>query len=104
MVDWQVTATTIRCDAVDDEVTIVVYKDWSTRCTGFHKYTESREAQLNLVRKSLQMRLALECEGVLCTRITDYKQKLQDEAGMTRPSPAGPAAASEDGEPATDEQ
>jgi hypothetical protein len=29
--DWQITATTIYCDAVDDDVTIIVYKDWSTK-------------------------------------------------------------------------
>ncbi|MCJ7791782.1 MAG: hypothetical protein MUP49_05195 [Dehalococcoidia bacterium] len=39
--DWQVTATTIYCDAVDDDVTILVYKDWSTKCTGYKKYVES---------------------------------------------------------------
>ena len=26
MVNWQVTATTIYCDAVDDEITLLVYK------------------------------------------------------------------------------
>lgn len=29
MVDWKVTATTIYCDAVDANVTIMVYKDRS---------------------------------------------------------------------------
>jgi len=29
MVGWQTTVTTVYCDAVDDEVTIVVYEDWS---------------------------------------------------------------------------
>ena len=35
MVDWQVTATTIYCDAVDDDVTLLVYKDGSAKCTGY---------------------------------------------------------------------
>jgi hypothetical protein len=34
--DWQLTATAIYCDAVDDDVTIIVYKDWSTKCTGYN--------------------------------------------------------------------
>ena len=38
MVDWQITATTIYCDAVDDEVTLGVYKDRSTKCTSYEKY------------------------------------------------------------------
>jgi hypothetical protein len=32
--DWQVAATTIHCDAVDDDVTIIVHRDCTTRCTG----------------------------------------------------------------------
>jgi len=76
MVDWQVTATTIYCDAVDDEVTILVYKDWSVRCTGRDKYTTSRDMQLELVKKSLQQRRSLECQGLGCDRISEYKRKL----------------------------
>lgn len=104
MVDWQVTATTIHCDAVDDEVTIIVNKDWSTKCTGISKYTESRDAQLNMVRKSLQIERALECEGEQCVRILEYKQKLRhEEALKMRPTP-GPADTSGEIEPSTDEQ
>jgi len=104
MVDWQVTAKTIRCDAVDDEVTIVVYKDWSARCTGFHKYTESREERLNLVRKSLRMRRELECEGSLCTRVIEYKQKLQNEEGVMGRTAQGSVPESQDEVPTTDDQ
>jgi hypothetical protein len=43
MVNWQVTATTVFCDAVDDEVTIIVYKDWSVKCTGHEKYATGQE-------------------------------------------------------------
>lgn len=90
MVNWQVTAKTIHCDAVDDEVTIMVYKDWSTKCTGIQKYTDSREDQVNLVKKSLRLRRSLECEGVQCSRITEYQQQLQYEEAMKQqpmPSP-----------------
>ena len=40
MVDWKVTATTIYCDAVDANVTIMVYKDQSTKCVGYRKFGE----------------------------------------------------------------
>ena len=42
MVDWKVTATTIHCDAVGDEVTILVYKDGSVKCIGYDKYGKPR--------------------------------------------------------------
>lgn len=76
MVDWQVTATTIHCDAVDEEVTILVHKDWTVNCTGLQKYTGSREEQLNLVKKSLRLRRLLECQGLGCDRVTHYKRNL----------------------------
>ena len=104
MVDWQVTATTIHCDAVDDEVTIMVYKDWSAKCTGVRKYTESREEQITLVRKSLQLERELECEGMQCTRITEYKQKLRDEEALKMQPIPCPPDVSEEIESSKDEQ
>ncbi len=57
--NWQVTATTVYCDAVDDEVTLLVYKDWSTKCTGYSKYGEpGREIVSVLSKKSNQPKLA----------------------------------------------
>jgi hypothetical protein len=49
--DWQVTATTIYCDAVDDNVMIIVYKDGSIRCTGYKKYVENSAKKLRICLK-----------------------------------------------------
>ena len=78
MVDWQVTATTIYCDAVDDDVTIIIYKDWTTKCTGYSKYIEKLDndtAKL-LKRKSKTLLRKLKCEGPLDFRVTDFRDKL----------------------------
>ena len=79
MVDWQITAKTIYCDAVDDEVTIIVNNDWSVKCTGLEKYATSREASVELVRKSLAIQRTLECQGIDCIRVTQYKEQLLSE-------------------------
>ena len=77
MVNWQVTATTICCDAVDDEVTLMVYKDGSTKCTGYEKYRQpNKETSKLLERKSKQLNRKLECEGQECYRVIQYKEKL----------------------------
>ena len=78
MVDWQVTATTIYCDAVDDDVTIIVYKDWSTICTGYRKYVEnpSKKTEKTLKRKAKRLDRNLKCEGPLDPRVTDYRDIL----------------------------
>jgi len=80
MVDWQVTATTIYCDAVDEEVTLLVYRDFSTKCTGYAKYAApSRELTTRLQKKSQRLGRPLECEGPTCPRVTGYKEKLAAE-------------------------
>ena len=79
MVDWQVTAITIECRAVAEEVTIVVKNDWSAQCSGFGKYAASRKASIELTKRSLNMRRVLECKGIQCPQITAYIQKVQSE-------------------------
>ena len=77
MIDWQVTATTIYCDAVDDEVTLMVYKDGSAKCTGYKKYYQpSKEVRKLLEKKSKKLNRKLACEGLECCRIAQYKEKL----------------------------
>ena len=77
MVNWQLTATTIYCDAVDDEVTLMVYKDGSTKCTGYGKYyPPGREIKKLLEKKSKRLNRRLECEGIECYRVVQYKEKL----------------------------
>jgi len=80
VVDWQITATTIYCDAVDEEVTLMVHKDWSTKCTGYRKYGEPSKEMLNLLKeKSKQLKRQLGCTGLECPRVTEYKEKLSTE-------------------------
>ena len=79
MVDWQVTATTIYCEAVDDEVTILVYKDWSAKCTGYEKYSGDTSDAIELVKKGRRLKRQLKCEGPECGRLIQYREKLQAE-------------------------
>jgi len=60
MIDWQVTAVTVHCDAVKEEVTIIVKNDWSIKCTGFEKH-------------------AVNCKGTQCEPVAAYLKKLQTE-------------------------
>jgi len=84
MVNWQVTATTIYCNAVDDEVTLLVNKDWSVKCTGHPKYGKTNKGASNLLKKkSRQLRRALECEGPECQRAIQYRDKLKAEESPT---------------------
>ena len=77
MVDWQVTATTIYCDAVDDDVTLMVYQDSSAKCAGYPKFGEpGKETGKLLKKKSKQLGRNLECEGPECSRVIQYRDNL----------------------------
>jgi hypothetical protein len=74
MTDWQITAKTIYCDAVDDEVTVIVHKDGSTRCTGCKKYEQPNDITRQSIReKTRRLKRPIKCEGEKCPRVTEYR-------------------------------
>lgn len=88
MVDWQITATTMYCDAVDDNVTIIVNKDWSARCTGYRQYVEkiTKETASMLRKKGSRLGRELKCEGPSDYRITAYRDALIAEEKPSTPN------------------
>jgi len=86
MLNWQVTATTIYCDAVDDDVTIMVYKDRSTRCVGYKKYIESitKETAKELKKRAKKLGRELRCEGPECSRVIAYQDKVFAEEATAK--------------------
>jgi hypothetical protein len=78
--DWQITAKTIYCDAVDDEVTVLINKDFSVRCTGFKKYNQPNDITLGIIKKKTgRLKRPLKCEGEQCPRVIGYKEKIVSE-------------------------
>ncbi len=77
MVDWEVTATTVYCDDVDDEVTIIVSGNGNVKCTGAQKYAPSqKEAARELKKKSRQKGKTLLCKDASCAKLTGYRDEL----------------------------
>ena len=77
---WQVTATTLICDAIEDYVTVMVYKDWSAKCAWFNRYGGKKDNPKELKRLDKKIRIKLEkCIGPTCTHVTGYRDKLQQE-------------------------
>jgi hypothetical protein len=77
MVDWEVTATTIYCDDVDDEVTIIVSGNGAVKCTGTQKYASSeKQAIQDLKNKSNQKGKTLLCKDASCTKVPKYRDEL----------------------------
>ena len=76
---WQVTATTVHCEFVDDSVTIMVNKDWSTRCAWYGRYKdEATENRKNKPDKETRQK-AEKCTGPNCSYVKNYRDKLISE-------------------------
>jgi hypothetical protein len=79
MVNWQLTATTIYCDAVNEEVTILVYKDFSTKCTGYNKRAAKAGSHSSKNNKA-----QAGCQGPACSCVVQYRDKLMAEEGKSQ--------------------
>ncbi len=80
MVDWEVTAKTIFCESVSDEVTIIVNGDGSVRCSGRQKYSHPT----NDVKKSMKTRSKssgkqIKCLGEDCAMVKQQRDKMLGE-------------------------
>jgi hypothetical protein len=74
MTDWKLTVTTIFCEEMHDEVTIMVYKDGRARCTGYDVF--SKNVSKSSKRKGKEK---FECSGPVCLRVAAYKDKIFSE-------------------------
>ena len=61
---WQVTATTIRCDCVDDFAVLMVYGDGTTKCAYFNRWSARKEGKKRL----------RSCKGSECPRLIEFKE------------------------------
>ena len=85
MADWQVTATTIYCDAVGTDVTLMVDSDGGARCAGRLKYLDKTtpNIQRQLKQRARKLKLSLGCEGDACQRTVAYRDRIfaEEKAG-----------------------
>jgi hypothetical protein len=79
---WKITATTISCDYVDDSVTIMVDKDWTTRCSWYSRYKQiPEENKKRKIEKEIRLKIT-KCLGTECPLAITYRDKLiQEEPG-----------------------
>jgi hypothetical protein len=75
--DWEITASTIYCEAIDDEVTLLVSKDGEITCTGQQRFQNpGKEDARYLNEKGNRVGRKLVCPGIDCTLVTEYKLKM----------------------------
>lgn len=81
-VDWELTAITVYCDRVKDDITLIVYKDSSTKCTGYSKYSSATIIASGIARgKDGRPLQEVRCEYPECRILAQYKEKIFSEEG-----------------------
>jgi hypothetical protein len=83
MVDWELTATTVYCESVGDEVTLLVTADGACRCTGRRKYGPDDEKAVAKQPKGRQSGRPV-CAAAECAIIVRYREKLFGDEGPRR--------------------
>jgi len=68
--DWEITATTVYCDAAGDEVTLMVYADGACKCTGSRKNTASGKKTRSTNKKGR------DCVEADCLTLSRYRDSL----------------------------
>jgi hypothetical protein len=80
MVDWEITAATIFCDDVADEVTLLVSGNGTVKCTGREKYARpTKEISREIRQKSKKSGRQIRCLENSCPRLPQYRDKLLSE-------------------------
>jgi len=61
---WQVTATTIHCDLVNDFAVLLAYGDGTTKCAYYNRWCEHKAGKKRLKN----------CKGLECTKLSEFKE------------------------------
>ncbi|MCX5996326.1 MAG: hypothetical protein NTV42_01640 [Chloroflexi bacterium] len=82
---WQITATTLSCDRVADYVTVLVYRDWSYRCTWCDRYKLVAEADpKRRFARDIRAKIS-RCRWPGCDYVLNYRDKLiAEEAAVNK--------------------
>ncbi len=76
MADWQITATTIYCSDIDDEVTLMLHGDRTVKCSHMPRYANpDKDTARILKQKSRQAGKPLRCLADNCPRLLEYRTK-----------------------------
>lgn len=89
---WQACVTTIKCEVIDEYVSILVKSDWTSSCTWYKQFKSPPESlKKGKGDKGTRKRIEL-CQGPQCPYVTNYRDQLfrEEEARRLSPEEASP--------------
>ncbi len=75
---WEITATTLHCDFIDDLVTITVTRDWLAKCSWYLQYKGNTDKNQPKIDRATKGKIT-KCKGPDCPAVTKYRDKLMAE-------------------------
>lgn len=78
--DFQAAASTIKCELVDQYVTLVVRNDWSSGCHWYSQYKEPQEGSSKTKLPKKIRPLLDKCRGPMCEHVKGFRERLMEEA------------------------
>jgi hypothetical protein len=88
---WQTCVSTVKCDLIDEYVSIMVKNDWVSHCTWYKQFKDSASGEQKRVKpdRKTRSKIAL-CQGPHCSYVIGYRDKLiQEEQSTTSSSERG---------------
>ncbi|MGQ9645173.1 MAG: hypothetical protein ACUVWO_01375 [Thermodesulfobacteriota bacterium] len=81
---WHTCVSTIKCDLIDEYVSLVVKNDWTSRCSWYKQYKEGGQDNRKKVKPDRKIRKKAElCQGPLCSYVQSYRDQLIKEEQKT---------------------
>ncbi len=77
---WQTCVRTIRCDIIDEYVSLMVKNDWTSLCTWYKQWKDPESSGQKGLKpdKETRKRVAL-CQGPNCSFVSGYRDELIQE-------------------------
>jgi hypothetical protein len=77
---WHTSVSTLKCDHIDEYVSIMVKNDWSSTCTWYRQYKEVLSGDKGRAKpdKKIRKKIPL-CQGPLCSYVVGYRDQLIKE-------------------------
>lgn len=77
---WQTCVRTIKCDTIDEYVSLMVKNDWTALCTWYRQFKDPGSGSLKKTKPNRLTRRKMElCQGPDCPSIADYRDQLIKE-------------------------
>jgi hypothetical protein len=77
---WHTCVSTIKCDVINEHVSIMVKNDWTSHCTWYKQFKDPSSGSPMRIKPDKKNRRKIElCQGPLCSYVSSYRDKLIKE-------------------------